>query len=155
MNAVTTHLDGASARYAMLTHDPVYRATDRARALRVPADLVAKAVLLRVGWDYALAIVPAPARLSMPAVHHAFLAQPVALATEEEIVKRYEWCDPGALPALPDLLQVPGYVDRRVLNRPDAVIAAGVATQSVELDLATYLLDAAARHVPLHEAAFC
>ena len=140
MSIVTEHLERAGSAYKLCNHDPVWRASDRAAELHVPQCQVVKALLLAVDSGYALAILPAARMLSVRSVRLATGCATARLATEAEIHAFCAWCEPGALPALPDLLGVPGYVDPSVLDESSGFLAAGMRTQSVELDPAELYL---------------
>lgn len=140
MKIVTDYLDRAGLAYKSRDHDVVARASDRALELGVPRCQVIKAVLLVAGSGHALAVLPASRMLSPRFARQATGCPGTRLATEDEILRFCDWCELGALPALPELLGVPAYVDPSVLDERTGYFAAGTRTQSIELDPAEIYL---------------
>jgi prolyl-tRNA editing enzyme YbaK/EbsC (Cys-tRNA(Pro) deacylase) len=115
---VEMHADSASARA-------------EARALHMPPDDVLKAILLKVGDDLNVAITTASRRLDIRRVRRLVHDEPVRLATETEIRTAYPGFELGALPPLPGLLGVGGFVDPSVLEHRLVAFADGRRTESI------------------------
>lgn len=115
---VEMHADSASARA-------------EARALHMPPDDVLKAVLLKVGNDLNVAITTASRRLDIRRVRRLIHDEPVRLATEMEIRTAYPDFELGALPPIPGLLGVGGFVDPSVFEHNLVAFADGRRTESI------------------------
>lgn len=139
MAVVLDYLTDRNIAFDLLEHPPVSRAVDRAEKLGVDPSRVVKAVLVKVASGFVLAILPASKKITMRSMRLAADYPQAVLATEEEVSEQFKWCDLGALPAMPDLLQVPSYVDISVRDHIDGILAAGSRTQSIMLNMPNLL----------------
>lgn len=102
MSANSTRL-GALLRHQQLDHEVVAPARE-ARALRgmpaaqVPEGELAKAVVLRIGDGYAMAVLPADRSVDVLRFGRALGGLPVSCASEAEIRELCPDCEPDAIP---------------------------------------------------------
>lgn len=89
-----------------------------------PGDKVAKAVLLRDGDGYLLAVLPANRRLHFGELHHQ-VGHHVGLATEQEVERVFADCETGAIPPSGPLYDVQTMVDDSLLQEPDVFFEGG------------------------------
>lgn len=111
---LTEYLRGRRVWFKRLPHAPASTASRLAATLHVPGGRVAKAVLVRVGGEERLAVLPATSRIDVDRLAAALRVEPavVRLATPEEVARRFPNCEPGAPPALGSLFGVATVVDR-------------------------------------------
>lgn len=143
MARVQDYLQSENVTWQEYHHSPASTAITRAKILSskhsVDGREVAKVILLRAGRrQWALAVLPAIARLRMETLQHS-IGHGTRLASEVEIKHRYPWCSLGCLPALGHLLNIPQYMDPEICSRDFIVFAAGEPTTSVRLSLPDYL----------------
>lgn len=132
-DSVRRYLDvGAGDAYSVVTHREAWRAEDIAEELGMPGRSIAKAVLVEAASRSALLILPASDRLVLSAVRDALEEVAVSLVNECEIKRRYDWCE-AVLPALPGLLGVNAYADRRVFDVDFLVFGGGVPDVSIRM----------------------
>ena len=112
-------------------HERAETALSEADALGVPAPYVIKSLVLKIDDAFALAVLPASRMLDMNLVRHVTRTHDVRLATEKEILQNFPQFELGAMPPLPDLLDVPGYLDPTVLDLEEAIFADGRQTESM------------------------
>ncbi|MFZ3493358.1 YbaK/EbsC family protein [Streptomyces sp. 5.8] len=133
--------DKHAVGWALIDHEPRSTAAARADVLvgghGLKSSEIVKVVLLckspRLGRkQWSLVVLPAKQYIRMELARDEFGGR-VRLATESEIKERTPWCQLGCLPALGGLLQVPQYVDPRVLSGEAVVFPAGVPSQSIRL----------------------
>lgn len=117
-------------RFELVPHESTDTTAAEARALRIPSEEVLKAVVLRVGDDYALAILPGSRKLDIHLLDVAAGAH-VRLATEEEIEERFPGFELGAIPPIPGLLGVKAFVDTSVQDHDEVAFADGRRTESM------------------------
>jgi Ala-tRNA(Pro) deacylase len=117
--------------FALAPHREVFTGSAEARALGLPAADVLKAVVLRVSNKYVLAVIPASMQVDMELARKATENRWTRLATEDEIAENFPGYQLGALPPLPGLLGIVGYVDPSVLEHDAVAFADGRQTQSV------------------------
>ncbi len=145
MSQVTELLDRRHVGYAPLHHRPVWTGLGEAVALDMPAEEVAKTVVLDTPRGHVVAVVPASRRVSLRFVRRALGQRDVSIASEAEVVRDFPEFELGALPPLSELLDAPVFVDTHLAGRRWVVFAAGSREESVrvrvddliELDSAT------------------
>lgn len=131
MELVLEELRSRGIEVEEIHHRPAHRALSEAAQSGVPADEVAKTVVLDTRGRHALAVIPASDRLDMALVHRALGDPHARLSTEEELERDYPDYELGAFPPLGQLLQAPVYVDPRVMEHEVIVFPAGTATLSL------------------------
>lgn len=95
--SLMAHLDARGVSYDVVPHERTLRTLATAEASGVPANNIAKGVLIRRKNGYLLAIVPASHHVRLSELR-AWLRQPVGLATESELERIFGDCEPGAVP---------------------------------------------------------
>src|SRR5204863_2521345 len=90
--------------YEVLEHEQTFTARDEARASGVSPDDEAKSVLLRIGRDYCVAVIPASEQLDLHKVREIVGNDSARLATEREMANDYDQFDVGAIPPLGPML---------------------------------------------------
>ena len=87
-----------SVRFEVLLHAPSHSATHLAGSVHVPGRSVAKAVLVRAGESFALAVLPSTHRIELDRLAEVLGAPELRIATEAEVEAIFHDCEPGALP---------------------------------------------------------
>jgi len=116
------YLDEVNADYDVIEHQPTKSSLETASASQVPAEKVAKAVLLDTDDDYLLAVLPSDRRVELSELRSELGRKP-RLASEDEIKSLFKDCDVGALPPAGYGLQV--IVDDAIEQQPDVYFEAG------------------------------
>jgi Ala-tRNA(Pro) deacylase len=131
MTTVGDYLRAKGIETEVIPHEPTHSALGEATRLGVPAQEVAKTIVLDTHAGRALAVIPASARLDMGLVHRAVADPHARLASEEELQRDYPDFELGAFPPLGSLLNAPVYVDPKVMEGETVVFAAGTADTSL------------------------
>jgi len=119
-----TYLDRNGIEAEVLAHRRTSTAAQSAHASHLPSDQVAKAVLLRDGKGYLLAVLPASCHLELDAVER-LCGRPVSLAAEDEIGRLFPDCEFGSVPPVGAAYGVPAVVDDALVAQPDIYLEAG------------------------------
>jgi len=93
------YLAAKYVRYDLMAHETTSSSMQTAEACHVSGDCVAKAVLLRDDFGYALAILPASHHITLSELRRQ-LGDDVGLATEREAAELFQDCTRGAIPAV-------------------------------------------------------
>jgi len=125
--------------FSSLDHEPAYGAQGVAQAVHVSGDQVAKAVLLKAGSDYALAVVPATHTIDLATAARALGARSAELASEEECGKLFADCELGALPPFGSQYGVKTLMDRRLLEDEDIVFEGNTHHEAVRMRLKDFV----------------
>jgi Ala-tRNA(Pro) deacylase len=117
------YLDDAKAEYDVIVHTPTQSALENARSCDIPAEQVAKAVLLETADDeHLLAVIPSDRRVELSELRSELGRKP-RLADEAEIGKVFKDCEVGAIP--PVGYDVMTIVDDSLEKQPDVFFEAG------------------------------
>ncbi len=116
------YLDEVKAEYDVVEHQPTKSSLETASASSVPAEQVAKAVLLDTDDDYLVAVLPSDRRVELSELRSELGHKP-RLASEDEIKSLFDDCDVGAVP--PTGYGVKAIVDDAIGQQPDVYFEAG------------------------------
>lgn len=121
---VVRHLTQEGVAFEVRAHPFAGSASEVAHAAHLPGDRLAKAVLLRAGSGYVLAVLPASHHLELAALRQ-WLGDDVALASEQEAGRWFKDCEVGALPPLGDAYGLEVVLDERLAEAPEVWFEAG------------------------------
>jgi prolyl-tRNA editing enzyme YbaK/EbsC (Cys-tRNA(Pro) deacylase) len=126
-------LDRARLQYDVIDHPYTDTARDEARAIGVPADDVAKTIVLVTGNGYARAVLTASDQLDLHKARRLVGDKSARLASEAELVMAYPMYELGAVPPFGVPTGDRLLLDRRLALRDTAVVEAGVHDQSFRI----------------------
>jgi Ala-tRNA(Pro) deacylase len=118
------YLDDHHVPYDVRLHKRTHCAVDTLRASHVPADRLAKAVVLTREGGFVVAVVPATARVRLEVIERALRCH-VDLATEDEISELFPDCDLGAVPPVAEAYAVDAFIDESFDMQPEIYIEGG------------------------------
>ena len=133
MSAVTEYLSRKGIPFDVLRHADVQTAVGEALSLGIPAELVAKTIVLDVGRSHVLAVVPASRRLDARLLRDALRRRDIHLATEDELQRDFPQFELGSIPPLGSLLSAPILIDPEVVRHDIVVFASGTHEESVRV----------------------
>ena len=110
--------------YDVIPHQKTSSSRMNARATHVPEASVAKAVGIKRKKGFVLAVVPASREVGLRGLG-ALLADPVCLATEQELQGLFVDCEVGAIPPLGQAYGIRTIVDRQLLDQDDIYFESG------------------------------
>lgn len=110
--------------YDMIEHSPTSSSLRTALACGIPSDRMAKAVVLKDGGDYVLAVLPASNRVELSDLSREFGHRP-QLASEAEIGRLFDDCASGAVPPAGECYGIEVIVDDSIAAQPDVYFEGG------------------------------
>jgi tRNA-splicing ligase RtcB len=120
--------------YELITHVRAESASTEAAILGIPAEDVAKTLVLRTPLGYVRVVLPASERLDLRKVRRRLGdGKAVRLAAEGDVARDYPEFEVGAVPPFGGVRADRVLVDRRLVDRESVVLAAGVQDQSLRL----------------------
>ena len=122
----------SKTEYDLLLHPHTGSSRETALAAHIPADHIAKAVVVKEGSDYAMVIIPASRWLQMDQLRKQ-LGRDLHLATEEELAIIFKDCEPGAVPPLGPAYGVETLMDEALADLDDVYFEAGDHEQLVHI----------------------
>lgn len=132
IDAVELYLQQQGIDYEVTVHEPRYTAASEAIASGTEPYHAAKAVALRDGDGYRLAVLRASDRLDLHKVRTCLdLDSRLRFATERELSADFPDFEVGAIPPFGTMLGIPEIIDKRVLKGDRVLCSGGDHTHSV------------------------
>lgn len=129
-------LDESQADYDIVEHRPTRSAMETARSCDIPAERLAKAVLLDTADDdHLLAVLPSDRRVELSELRSELGSKP-RLSDEAEVGKLFRDCELGSVP--PIGYGVTTIVDDSLERQPDVYFEAGDHKSLVHMDGAEF-----------------
>ena len=120
------------ADFDVFQHPHTSSSAQTVRIAHVPAEQFAKSVILEDDEGYLMAVLPAHGRVHIGALSRQ-LNRRLRLATETEIVRLFDGCDPGAIPAVGRAWGVETLIEDSLMEQPDIYFEAGDHTELIHM----------------------
>lgn len=130
---VREFLDSQGVKYVSIKHSLAYTAQEIAASAHIPGKEVAKTVIVKLGDDMAMAVLPASQKISFKRLKEAAGVDEVELATENEFKALFPGCEVGAMPPFGNLYDVDVYVDQSLAEDEEIAFNAGSHTELFRL----------------------
>jgi len=147
------YLAGKNIDYDVIMHEPTMSSNRTAQASGVSGERIAKAVVLRDGNGFILAILPASHHVSLSDLAR-LLGFDVALATEQEIRQLFDDCALGAVPAAGECYGLDVIVDDSIEAQPEIYLEGGDHATLIHLthaQFASFTEQAWRGHFSIHD----
>jgi Ala-tRNA(Pro) deacylase len=133
MLSIRTYLETHLVLHEVLLHRPASCASRRAHGLHVRGRTVAKSVLLDVGGQHWLAVLPATHRIDLDRLRRAPGLAELQIATPADLAARFPDCELGAVPPFGRLFDLPVVVDTSLSAVASIVCETNFRHQSVRV----------------------
>ncbi len=137
--------------FECLEHPPDFSSQRTAEHTHTPGEAFAKAVVLRIDGDYAMAVLPANRKVDLEKLRGQLDADEVFLASEEKMRDLFPDCELGAEPALGNLYGLPVYLSPRLVGHP-LTFNGGTHEQAIRMGFDDFVRIAHPRVIDLEEA---
>jgi len=124
--------------FETIPHSQAFTAQEIAATAHVPGKEMAKTVIVKLDGELAMAVLPAPDKVSTTRLKAATGAHDVELASETEFAEVFPNCEVGAMPPFGNLWDLPVFVDQRLREDEEIVFNAGSHTELVKLAYSDY-----------------
>jgi Ala-tRNA(Pro) deacylase len=133
-------LNRAGAAFELLRHERTESATAEAAELGVPAEAVAKTLVVRTPEGYVRAVLSGARRIDIHKVREIVGGgKRTSLATEEDLARDYPEFEVGAVPPFGGRRDDPVLIDPRLLTQDAVVIEAGRHDESIRVPTPTLM----------------
>jgi Ala-tRNA(Pro) deacylase len=132
-------LDSAGVAYEVTTHDEAFAAHEVAHAEHVTGWDVAKPIMLKIGDELAMIVVPGPVDVDLDKVRTVLGGADVRLASEPEFEDTFPDCELGAHPPFGNLYDVPVFLDETMRAREQMICRDGSHTETVTIATSDFL----------------
>ncbi len=135
-----------NVNYDLVTHDPTLSSLRTAQASHIPGGSLAKAIVLRTGDGYMLAVLPASRRVQLSELK-TLIGDDVELADEQDVAELFQDCAVGAVPPVGKCYGLDVIVDESIEAQPEVYLEGGDHQTLVHMNQAQFArLMADARH---------
>lgn len=131
-------LDARSVRYVCLHHSPAFSAAEVAASAHVAGRDFAKTIILQIGDEFAMLVLPATRRVLLPELRELLMSDDVKLASEEKMRRLFPDCELGAMPPFGNLYGLRVHVDAALTDEPEIAFNAGTHTDVVKMAYADF-----------------
>lgn len=135
---VKEFLNSRGVKFVRIEHSRAYTAQEVAASAHVSGHDFAKAVMVKLGGELAMVVVPANRRLSLTDLCTILGSIDARLATEREFKDAFPDCEVGAMPPFGNLYGVPVYMDQALTEEPEIAFNAGSHTEIIKMAYADY-----------------
>ena len=135
---IRNFLQARSVRFEVLLHAPSHSAAHLAGSVHVPGRSVAKAVLVRAGEVFVLAVLPATHRVDTDRLAEVLGASSLRIATEAEVEAVFADCEPGALPPFGRLYGLATVLDASLSGGAEIVFVGNTRHEGVRMRFKDY-----------------
>ena len=119
--------------YEVLEHPETMSSMATAREAHVPADKLAKAVVVKRGDDYVMCVIPASNQLILEWLKYG-RQHPYEIAEEEELQGLFPSCKQGAIPGLGEAFEMDVIIDNSLMEKKDIYIEGGDHTHLLHIN---------------------
>lgn len=132
------YLDRNEIEYTTIEHSPAYTAQEVAASAHIPGRQLAKAVMLKIDGEMAMAVLPAAYRVNFDRLKKSLGASQVELATEKEFKELFPDCEAGATPPFGNLYGMEVIADKSLSDKVVIAFCAGSHTELIQLSYADF-----------------
>ena len=132
-STVLTYLQRNKIRYDIVAHPRTERSRDSAAISHVPADRMAKAVVLNDPRGYLMAVVPSDRHVKVDRLSKRF-GRTFELASEDRIAPVFKDCDVGAIPPIGTAYGMETILDDSLVGLPEVYFEAGDHEELIRVD---------------------
>lgn len=136
--AIHQFLREAHVAYSVEPHRAAYTAQEEAAAMHVPGRDWAKVVICFVDGEPIEAVVPAPLVVNLDRLLDLAGGSEIRLALEDDLIRLFPDCEPGAMPPFGPLYGQQVFVDVALAGEPEIVFNAGTHTEAIRMRWADF-----------------
>ncbi len=135
---INDYLKENGVYFSMHEHPPAYTAQEVAAEEHISGNMLAKAVIVRAGEQFAMCVIPASFKLDMRKVADALDVESIRLADETELAKLFPDAEVGAEPPFGNLYHITTLVDEHLARDDEIVFQAGSHRHAIRMKYADY-----------------
>ena len=126
-------LDKEKVRYVSIMHSTAYTAQEVAASAHVRGKELAKTVIVEMGGEMAMAVLPANKKVVRQDLHDVTGCDRVTFASEEKFAQRFPECETRAMPPFGNLYGMEVYVAEALTHNEEIVFNAGTHTEVIRM----------------------
>lgn len=131
-------LDESGVKYVTIKHSPAYTAQEVAASAHIPGKEVAKAVMVKLDGEMAMAVLPASYQVDFDQLKARTGAEVVELAGEDEFEELFPGCELGAMPPFGSLFSMKTFMAASLAEDEEIAFNAGSHTELIRMSFSDY-----------------
>jgi len=136
--ALTEHLKKNHVKFTQINHSPAFTAQEVAAAAHVSGKNFAKTVIIKIGDQLAMVVLPAHDHINFADLKTATGQSKIDLATESDFKTKFPECEVGAMPPFGNLYDMPVYVSSRLTGLDNIIFNAGSHSELIQMTYADF-----------------
>src|SRR5260370_35328716 len=136
----TKLLDLKNIPYEHRVHPTALTAQQVAAAERIPGTVVAKTVVVKADNKFGMAVLPATAKVDLPALRETLRANELRLRNEAELFGSFPDSEPGAMPPFGNLYGLPVYADESLARDQSILLNAGTHSAPIPISCTIFTI---------------
>jgi Ala-tRNA(Pro) deacylase len=137
-NKLKEFLDKNNVKYVTIKHSRGYTAQEIASSAHVSGKEFAKTIIIKIGEQMAMAVLPASYQIDFKQLSEALGTQNVTLATETEFMNHFPDCEVGAMPPFGHLYDMEVYVAEVLRKDKEITFNAGTHNELIRMSYEDY-----------------
>ena len=133
VNKLKTFLDENYIKYVSIKHSSAFTAQEIASSAHVSGNEFAKTVMINIGKEMAMAVLPASYKVDFDKLNKIFGKEKVELAGEAEFKYRFPDCEVGAMPPFGNLYDMETYVAEVLAEDEEIAFNAGSHSEIIKM----------------------
>jgi Ala-tRNA(Pro) deacylase len=121
-----------------ISHSKAYTAQGIAAISHISGRELAKAVIVKLDGDLAMAVLPASYQVDLDLLRRKTGVRTAELATEREFKQHFPDCETGAMPPFGNLYGIPVYVDETLSEDREIAFNAGSHYELIKMQYADF-----------------
>lgn len=138
INKVKEFLNVHGTKYVAISHSKAYTAQGIAAISHISGKELAKAVIVKLDGDLAMAVLPASYQVDLEELRRKTGVRTAELATEREFKQHFSDCETGAMPPFGNLYDIPVYVDETLTEDREIAFNAGSHYELIKMKYADF-----------------
>lgn len=131
-------LDEEGIKYVSIVHSVAHTAQEVAASVHIKGARFAKTVMLRVGRENIMAVLPASHRIQFEDLARVTHNADVRLSTEVEFQQLFPECEPGAMPPFGNLYGMRVLCDTSLADADDIAFNAGSHVEAIRMKFSDF-----------------
>jgi Ala-tRNA(Pro) deacylase len=131
-------LNDNDVKYVSIKHSNAYTAQEIASSAHVSGKEFAKSVIIKIGEEMAMAVLPASYQVDFKLLSEIFGDKKVTLASEAEFKYHFPDCEVGAMPPFGHLYDMEVYVAEVLRGNKEIAFNAGSHTEIIRMAYEDY-----------------
>jgi Ala-tRNA(Pro) deacylase len=127
------YLNENHTEYVVISHSPAFTAQCIAGLAHIPGKELAKAVMVKLDGQLAMAVLPASYRVDLNLLKEAAHARSAELAGEEDFFDRFPESETGAMPPFGNLYGIPVFADESLTRDKEIAFNAGTHRELIRI----------------------